>query len=303
MPNLERYLVVAIVAIVVLILGLTVIGISGDESPKRVADSVAMPLEPPGAKPAQSPLRTDVNPPGAARRTPEATSSVAESTDAPMLAPNPATVSPATTLAAAAPTPVPEPVPFAIGNGDPYPYVSQAGDTLVAIAKKAYGVSAQPLVNEIHKLNEDVKPFQIQPGTLIHVPRIGPALIEKARGISGGGTVRDAGASGAATVAASLPTDALPRGASTGTYTVQKGDTLSGITKKLYGKASIWRQLYDVNRDRIENPDSLKIGTILRKLDLPETGATGAKPVAAATASAGAAPSGPGSPRGSGGPH
>jgi nucleoid-associated protein YgaU len=36
------------------------------------------------------------------------------------------------------------------------------------------------------------------------------------------------------------------------TYTVQKGDNLSKIAKR-YGLK--WRDIYEANRDRIENPD------------------------------------------------
>jgi nucleoid-associated protein YgaU len=47
-------------------------------------------------------------------------------------------------------------------------------------------------------------------------------------------------------------------------YTVVKGDTLSGIAKKFYGKANLWKKLHDANRDQIPNPDRIFPGQVIR---------------------------------------
>ena len=47
-------------------------------------------------------------------------------------------------------------------------------------------------------------------------------------------------------------------------YTVVKGDTLSAIAKRYYGKASLWRTLHEANRDQIPNPDLIRPGQVLR---------------------------------------
>ncbi len=39
------------------------------------------------------------------------------------------------------------------------------------------------------------------------------------------------------------------------TYVVQKGDSLSKIAKREYGNANLWPQIYEANRDKINNPD------------------------------------------------
>lgn len=44
------------------------------------------------------------------------------------------------------------------------------------------------------------------------------------------------------------------------TYTVVKGDSLSKIAKREYGDASKWRQIFQANRDVIENPDLIEPG-------------------------------------------
>lgn len=46
-------------------------------------------------------------------------------------------------------------------------------------------------------------------------------------------------------------------------YTVQKGDTLSGIARKIMGAAD-WRPLYEANREVIgSNPNQIQIGMVL----------------------------------------
>ncbi|MCC6930566.1 MAG: LysM peptidoglycan-binding domain-containing protein [Gemmatimonadaceae bacterium] len=48
------------------------------------------------------------------------------------------------------------------------------------------------------------------------------------------------------------------------TYTVVKGDTLSGIAKHHYGDASKWKEIFEANRDVIKNPDRIQIGWVLK---------------------------------------
>lgn len=48
------------------------------------------------------------------------------------------------------------------------------------------------------------------------------------------------------------------------TYTVQPGDTLSNVSRKVYGTKNRWREIYNANRDRMATPESLKPGQVLR---------------------------------------
>lgn len=48
------------------------------------------------------------------------------------------------------------------------------------------------------------------------------------------------------------------------TYTVVKGDTLSAIAKKYYGRASKWRLIFEANTDIISNPDLIRVGQVLK---------------------------------------
>lgn len=47
------------------------------------------------------------------------------------------------------------------------------------------------------------------------------------------------------------------------TYTVQKGDTLWSIARKLYGDGSKYVKIYAANKDKIINPNSVEVGQVL----------------------------------------
>lgn len=49
-----------------------------------------------------------------------------------------------------------------------------------------------------------------------------------------------------------------------GTYTVVPGDTLSKIAQKVYGDSSLWRQLWDKNKDIISDPNIIYPGQVLK---------------------------------------
>ncbi len=56
------------------------------------------------------------------------------------------------------------------------------------------------------------------------------------------------------------------------THTVEKGDTLSGIAKQHLGDANAWRQIFEANRDVLDDPDRIQPGQVL-KLPAKTTGA------------------------------
>ena len=59
---------------------------------------------------------------------------------------------------------------------------------------------------------------------------------------------------------------AAPAAAETETYTVNKGDTLSGIALKFYGRASAWKKIADANADVLKGKTVIKPGM---KLAIP----------------------------------
>lgn len=48
------------------------------------------------------------------------------------------------------------------------------------------------------------------------------------------------------------------------TYTVAKGDSLSKIAKHVYGNANRWRDIFEANRDQLDNPDLIQPGQVLK---------------------------------------
>jgi nucleoid-associated protein YgaU len=46
-------------------------------------------------------------------------------------------------------------------------------------------------------------------------------------------------------------------------YTVSAGDTLSSISQKVYGSADKWNVIFEANGDKLNTPDSLKVGQVL----------------------------------------
>ncbi|MCC6177257.1 MAG: LysM peptidoglycan-binding domain-containing protein [Chloroflexi bacterium] len=47
-------------------------------------------------------------------------------------------------------------------------------------------------------------------------------------------------------------------------YTVESGDTLSGIAERFYGDANQWNRIFEANRDQLDNPDLIYPGQTLR---------------------------------------
>jgi nucleoid-associated protein YgaU len=47
------------------------------------------------------------------------------------------------------------------------------------------------------------------------------------------------------------------------TYTVQKGDTLSKISKEHYGDANKYMKIFEANKDKLKDPDKIQVGQVL----------------------------------------
>jgi len=48
------------------------------------------------------------------------------------------------------------------------------------------------------------------------------------------------------------------------TYTIEKGDTLSKIAKEQLGHASAWKQIFEANRDVLDDPDRIFPGQVIK---------------------------------------
>jgi nucleoid-associated protein YgaU len=68
-----------------------------------------------------------------------------------------------------------------------------------------------------------------------------------------------AGAEASASQGAGAPAAAQPA-----TYTVQAGDTLSGIARRFYGNANDYMDIFNANRDQLSDPDKIQVGQVLK---------------------------------------
>lgn len=62
-------------------------------------------------------------------------------------------------------------------------------------------------------------------------------------------------------VTASVDTTAEKVG---GTYTVQKGDSLSKIAQQELGDGNAWKRIFEANRDVLDDPDKIQPGQTLK---------------------------------------
>jgi nucleoid-associated protein YgaU len=110
-------------------------------------------------------------------------------------------------------------------------------------------------------------PAQPRPGSLGGQQPIGGTTTPQA-----GGTGLGAGAGAGTSIAPGHggPTPVSDEGFES--YTVRKGDTLSGIAQHHLGKASAWHEIFDANRGSISDPDKIREGQVIR---IPKRGSSG----------------------------
>ncbi len=119
-------------------------------------------------------------------------------------------------------------------------YVVKSGDTLTSIAQNFYGPKGK--WESILAANPGIDPNRLKVGSTISIPHV----------------------EGASSLSTPAATSGTP---SADSYTVVAGDTLSGISQKVFGSQKHWRAIYDANKSAIgSDPADLKVGM---KLKLP----------------------------------
>jgi len=188
------------------------------------------------AGPSSSAIRFDARPPLTAA---EPLASAAPRTAEPSAAAHDA----AAARSAATPVP-PAQQPSAVQPPRFTERVVQAGQTMQSLAEEVYGDAS--LWEAIAKANPFVDPAALSPGQRLRIP-LDPTNIQ--------------GKAVAPTVV-QPPAPRFPM-----EYVVEQGDTLSAIAKRLYGRSSLHRIIFEANRAQLTSPDAIKPGM---RLLIPE---------------------------------
>lgn len=121
-------------------------------------------------------------------------------------------------------------------------YRVQSGDSMQSIASAKYG--AMRYWQSISKMNPDVDPSRLRKGQLLRLP-VDPNNFQG--------------------LAVDAAQDAPPEQPEYTEYIVGKGDTLTGIAKSLYGRASLWTVIRDANSTKVDrNGTNIRPGMVLR---------------------------------------
>jgi len=129
------------------------------------------------------------------------------------------------------------------------------GESLYAIVKAEYGSAAR--VQEIAKLNNLSDPSKLKSGQRLRLP------------VEASATAEATNTAPAANAPAAKPKSPAPKNPAPVrlTYTVKKGDSLTVIAQRVLGSQKRWKELYDINRNVIRDPDNLEVGV---SLSLPD---------------------------------
>ena len=118
-------------------------------------------------------------------------------------------------------------------------YEVRSGDSLSTICQQEYGTAALTAALAAHNGISD--PDTVWAGHRLSLPA--------ANVLTGG---------------ADPAADDVETTARWGAYRIKEGDSLSGIARQFMGSGDRWRQLYDLNRHAISDPDRIRAGTVLR---------------------------------------
>src|SRR5688572_11962792 len=145
-------------------------------------------------------------------------------------------------------------------------YTLAAGDTWSSLAQRFYQDGRY--TRNLHLANEDLE--ELTPGKDILVPVFD--FIARDAGLQaadGRGTPVEI--EEPAPITATTATPAAERGPAGKLleYQVRSGDTLSDISVAVFGTTARWKDILDLNRDKLAKPESLQVGM---KLKIPDGG-------------------------------
>ncbi len=137
-------------------------------------------------------------------------------------------------------------------TGSSTTYTIQKGDTFGKLAKANHLT-----IKAIQEANRGVDSSHLKIGQKITLPAAGSDSSTVSHPVTTtrpGSTVRSSTSSTSSGSSSLIGTS----------YTVKRGDTLHKIAKAAYGTESKWRLIWRANRQQIEDPDDLELGTVLK---------------------------------------
>jgi nucleoid-associated protein YgaU len=142
----------------------------------------------------------------------------------------------------------------------------RGGESLFAICKQYYDDTS--LTDALAKFNKMSDASQIRSGRRLMIPPAS-ALGGKTTTVAAsdaGATPKVAESAAKSSALVKMTTEKPAKAAAPKTYTVKAGDSLSSIAQRFLGDREKWRDLHKLNRKVIDDPDSLKVGTVIKLL-------------------------------------
>jgi nucleoid-associated protein YgaU len=132
----------------------------------------------------------------------------------------------------------------------------------LATLKKKY----QAVLDSMHQSQVQVKSVQVEGGKLVIRGQAPSAdaknkIWDEIKRVDAAHSDLTADISAPAGVGGPAGAVSAPKGGSS--YTVQKGDTLSKISKQYYGDGNKYMKIFEANRDKLQDPDKIQIGQVL----------------------------------------
>jgi len=140
---------------------------------------------------------------------------------------------------------------------------------LIRLARVNYAASipeqASHAIRELNRVRQQANQMELDMGAAKR--KIAALQVENGKLTSALGTARmriDSGHGRAPAPGTPPAVAAVAATTKSISYTVQRGDSLSGIATKMYNDSRRWRAIYEANRAALDSPESLKVGQILK---------------------------------------
>jgi len=143
----------------------------------------------------------------------------------------------------------------------PRTYVVQAGDTLGTISQKLLGTSKKWEL--ISKANGNVSPTSLRIGQTLTIPQEPVRVAAHSDGSALERALEEA--------AGFVSNSNRP----TSIYRVQPGDSLYVISRRVLSSPDRWKEIYELNRDKMSSPNDLSVGQVILVPALDRVAMTG----------------------------